>query len=44
MRDRLRVPVIEAERMQFAPALLIVRLGRDRDIQGFPDSISAGDA
>ena len=37
-----RAPVIEAERLQYGPDVPVVRLRRDRDIEGFLDSVSAG--
>ncbi|WP_247336235.1 hypothetical protein [Bradyrhizobium sp. 147] len=36
-----RVPAIEAERIQHGADVPVVRLRRDRDIQGFLESISA---
>ncbi|MCK1619407.1 AAA family ATPase [Bradyrhizobium sp. 159] len=36
-----RVPAIEAERIQYGPDVPVVRLRRDRDIQGFLESVSA---
>ncbi len=38
--DTERAPVIEAERMQYGADVPVVRLRRDRDIQGFLDSVS----
>jgi len=38
--DTERVPVIEAERLQYGPDVPVVRLRRDRDIQGFLESVS----
>jgi adenylate kinase family enzyme len=38
--DTERVPVIEAERLQYGPDVPVLRLRRDRDIQGFLDSVS----
>ena len=38
--DTERVPVIEAERLQYGPEVPVVRLRRDRDIQGFLESAS----
>ncbi|RXH24829.1 ATPase AAA [Bradyrhizobium nanningense] len=38
--DTERVPVIEAERLRYGPHVPVVRLRRDRDIQGFLDSVS----
>jgi hypothetical protein len=38
--DTERVPVIEAERRQHGPDVPVVRLRRDRDIQGFRESVS----
>ncbi|QQO11675.1 AAA family ATPase [Bradyrhizobium diazoefficiens] len=38
--DVERVPVIEAERLQYGPDVPVVRLRRDRDIQGFVESVS----
>jgi adenylate kinase family enzyme len=40
--DTKRAPVIEAERLQYGPDVPVVRLRRDRDIQGFLASVSAG--
>jgi adenylate kinase family enzyme len=37
--DTERAPVIEAERMQYGADVPVVRLRRDRDIQGFLDSL-----
>ncbi len=39
--DSERAPVIEAERIQFAPNVPIVRLRSDQEIAGFLDSVSA---
>jgi hypothetical protein len=36
-----RVPVIEAQRLQYGLHVPVVRLRRARDIQGFLDSVSA---
>ena len=38
--DTERVPIIEAERLQYGPDVPVVRLRRDRDIQGFLESVS----
>jgi len=38
--DVERVPVIEAERIQYGPDVPVVRLRRDRDILGFLESVS----
>jgi len=38
--DVERVPVIEAERIQHGPDVPVLRLRRDRDIQGFLESVS----
>jgi hypothetical protein len=37
--DTERAPVIEAERVQYGADVPVVRLRRDRDIQGFLDSV-----
>lgn len=39
--DTERVPVIEAERLQYGPDVPLLRLRRDRDIKGFLESVSA---
>ena len=38
--DTERVPVIEAERLRYGPEVPVVRLRRDRVIQGFLESVS----
>ena len=38
--DTERVPVIEAERLQYGAEVPVVRLRRDRDIQGFLELVS----
>lgn len=40
--DTERAPVIEAERARYGPDVPVLRLRRDRDIQGFLESVSAG--
>lgn len=37
--DAERAPVIEVARMQYGTDVPVVRLGRDRDIQGFLDCV-----
>ena len=38
--DTERVPVIEAERLKYGDEVPVVRLRRDRDIQGFLETVS----